>query len=89
MRWAYSAVSYSDIGLLYSTFCGFLLFAEVPDAWTVAGVLVILGAGLYVWRRERIRAAWTDLGTAKMTARPACATPDDRSSGAGQSAGPA
>jgi drug/metabolite transporter (DMT)-like permease len=29
-----------------------LLFDEVPDAWTIVGALVIVGAGVYVWRRE-------------------------------------
>jgi drug/metabolite transporter (DMT)-like permease len=36
---------------------GLLIFAEIPDRWTVAGALVIVGSGLYVWWRERRRAA--------------------------------
>lgn len=41
------------IGLLFATGWGFILFREVPDRWTVTGALVIVGAGLYVWHRER------------------------------------
>ena len=28
------------------------LYDETPDRWTVAGALVIVGAGIYVWHRE-------------------------------------
>ena len=31
---------------------GFVLFAELPDAWTWTGAVVITGAALYVARRE-------------------------------------
>ena len=40
-------------GLIFATVWGFLLFDEVPDAPTLIGAIVIVGAGLYVWRRER------------------------------------
>jgi len=37
---------------------GFLVFDEIPDAWSVMGTLVIIGASLYIARREaQIRAA--------------------------------
>lgn len=39
-------------GLVFSAFWGLVLFAEVPDQWTILGALVIAGAGLYVWHRE-------------------------------------
>ena len=39
-------------GLIFGTFWGFVLFGETPDGWTVAGALVIVGAGIYVWHRE-------------------------------------
>ena len=32
---------------------GFLLFGDVPDAWTVAGVVVVVCGGLYAFRLER------------------------------------
>lgn len=46
---------YSYVGLVFAAFWGALLFAEWPDGWTVAGALVIAGAGLYVWHRETRR----------------------------------
>lgn len=39
-------------GVIFATAWGLLLFDEWPDATTVLGALVIVGAGLYVWHRE-------------------------------------
>ncbi|MFC5738522.1 DMT family transporter [Sinirhodobacter huangdaonensis] len=39
--------------LIFASLWGFLFFGQLPDVWTVAGALVIVGAGLYVWYRER------------------------------------
>lgn len=39
--------------LIFASLWGFVFFGQLPDAWTVAGALVIVGAGLYVWYRER------------------------------------
>lgn len=47
-------------GILFATTWGVLFFGEWPDKFTIAGALVITGAGLYVWHREtraRLRAA--------------------------------
>ncbi len=44
-------------GLVYSAFWGFMVFSELPDAWTWVGASVIVSAGLYVWWRERVRAS--------------------------------
>ena len=38
--------------LLFSTALGFMLFAEVPDSWAVAGAAVIIGSTLYINFRE-------------------------------------
>ncbi|MBK0326652.1 DMT family transporter [Rhodobacteraceae bacterium F11138] len=46
---------YSYTGLIFAACWGGLFFAELPDAWSVAGALVIAGAGLYVWHRETYR----------------------------------
>ena len=40
-------------GLLFASFWGWLMFDQLPDGFTIAGALVIVGAGLYVWSRER------------------------------------
>ncbi len=46
---------FSYTGLIFATLWGVLLFSELPDIWTIAGALVIAGAGLYVWHRETYR----------------------------------
>ena len=46
--------SYSTI--VWSTLFGLLIFGNVPDATTFIGAAVLIGAGLYVWHRERVRA---------------------------------
>jgi drug/metabolite transporter (DMT)-like permease len=43
---------YSYSALIFAALLGVIFFAELPDTWTVAGALVIAGAGLYVWHRE-------------------------------------
>lgn len=44
---------YAYLSVVHAALWGFLFFAEVPDLWTIVGALVIAGAGLYVWHRER------------------------------------
>ncbi len=39
--------------LLWATALGFAFFDELPDTWTVAGAAMVVGAGLYVYSRER------------------------------------
>jgi drug/metabolite transporter (DMT)-like permease len=41
--------------LLWATGLGYLLFGDLPDRWTVAGGLVIVGSGLYVFYRDSVR----------------------------------
>ena len=38
--------------LLFATLIGVTLFSERPDGWTIAGSLLIIGAGLYAFLRE-------------------------------------
>lgn len=40
------------LGLLFATLWGLIFFGTVPDAATILGGLVIVGAGIYVWHRE-------------------------------------
>lgn len=44
----------SYISLLFAGFWGAVVFDHYPDAATYLGALVIVGAGLYVWRRETV-----------------------------------
>lgn len=46
---------FTYVGLLFAVLFGYVFFAEVPDAMTFLGALVIVGSGLYVWHRERHR----------------------------------
>ena len=39
--------------LIWATFFGFILFAELPGPWTVLGGLVISASGLYIFHREQ------------------------------------
>lgn len=39
-------------GLVWAGLWGWLFFGQLPDLWTIAGALIIVGAGLYVWSRE-------------------------------------
>ena len=39
--------------LLFATIWGVVLFDNFPDFWTISGAIVIVGAGVYVWARER------------------------------------
>ena len=41
--------------LVWAMIFGFGIFGEVPDIWTVVGATVIVGSGLYIAHRERVR----------------------------------
>lgn len=45
---------FSYLGLLIAAFWGMVVFSEFPDLATWIGAAIIVGAGLYVWHRERI-----------------------------------
>lgn len=47
---------FAYLGIVFAAFWGIVLFGQWPDGWTVAGALVIVGAGLYVWHRETLSA---------------------------------
>ena len=38
--------------LLFAGLIGFFVFGEIPDIWTFAGALVIIGSGFYIARRQ-------------------------------------
>ncbi|MGE0768825.1 MAG: DMT family transporter [Hyphomicrobiaceae bacterium] len=43
--------------LVWAAVIGFLMFGDVPDAWTLVGAAIVIASGLYAWHRERLRAA--------------------------------
>jgi drug/metabolite transporter (DMT)-like permease len=41
--------------LVWAAVIGFVMFGDVPDAWTIAGASVVIMSGLYAWQREYFR----------------------------------
>lgn len=41
--------------IVWMTLLGLALFGQTPDAFTLAGAAVVVGSGLYVFHRERVR----------------------------------
>jgi drug/metabolite transporter (DMT)-like permease len=54
-RWAPAPVlaPFIYLGLIWMSFFGYLLFADVPTWWTLAGGAVVILSGLYLFARER------------------------------------
>lgn len=54
-RWADASILapmvYSQI--FFAAVSGILVFGQWPTIWTLAGGLIIIGSGLYIWQRER------------------------------------
>lgn len=46
---------FSYTQLVWVSILGFLIFGELPDAWTIIGAAFIVASGLYTAHRERIR----------------------------------
>ncbi len=40
--------------LIWATLLGFLIFADVPNNWTLAGAAIVVASGLYLLYRERV-----------------------------------
>ncbi len=47
---------FSYAGLVFATILGYAAFGDTPDLWTATGATIIVGSGVYVWHRERMRA---------------------------------
>jgi len=43
--------------IIWASLYGYLIFGQFPDIWTWAGSFVIMASGLYIFHRERKRAA--------------------------------
>jgi drug/metabolite transporter (DMT)-like permease len=53
------------LSLITHTSAGYFVFGHVPDAWTMAGAVVIVGSGLYILWRERVTAKETVVKASK------------------------
>lgn len=42
------------LGLITHTAGGYLVFGQVPDAWTIAGAAIVIASGVYLVHRERV-----------------------------------
>jgi drug/metabolite transporter (DMT)-like permease len=45
--------------IVTATLVGLIVFDDLPDAFSVAGMAIIVLSGLYVWHRERVRGTTT------------------------------
>lgn len=54
---AATVVPFSYSSLLWASAYGFVLFSELPDRWTLTGAALIISSGLYIFHRERQKAA--------------------------------
>lgn len=43
------------VQVIYATCAGYLVFDTLPTVWTAIGAAIIIGSGIYIWRRERLR----------------------------------
>jgi drug/metabolite transporter (DMT)-like permease len=44
--------SFCYFQILSAVVFGFLVFHDIPDTWTLTGIALIVGAGLYVFGRS-------------------------------------
>jgi drug/metabolite transporter (DMT)-like permease len=44
---------FSYVQIVYMTASSWLIFAQPPDRWVIAGAAVVAASGLYIWLRER------------------------------------
>src|ERR1051325_3160043 len=52
-------VPYQYTLIVWSVVFGWLMFAELPDIYTVVGAVIIVAAGLYIFWREQVKARET------------------------------
>ena len=54
---AVTVTPFGYVNLLWAVLFGFVMFGELPDAWTVLGAAIIAASGLYILHREKLRRA--------------------------------
>jgi drug/metabolite transporter (DMT)-like permease len=44
--------------MIWATALGYLVFAQVPNRWTLAGAAIVIASGLYLlYREQKVRGA--------------------------------
>lgn len=49
--------------VLFAVIYGFIFFREIPDAWSLTGMVIMIAAGLYMLHREALRARNATMGS--------------------------
>lgn len=52
---ASTLMPYTYSFMIYLTISSYLVFAELPDQWTLVGALIVVGSGLLIWKRETLQ----------------------------------
>ena len=51
-----SAISpFKYLALVWAAFLGFLIWGDIPGPWVISGAALVVGSGLYILHRERLR----------------------------------
>ena len=50
---AVTIAPFSYVQIVFMTASSWIIFGDPPDGWIVAGALVVVASGLYIWLRER------------------------------------
>ena len=48
-------VPFKYLNLMFAVLVGFLVWGDLPDAWTWVGSAVLVTSGLYILHRERLQ----------------------------------
>ena len=54
---ANTLMPYTYSFLIFLTIESYLVFADIPDRWTLTGAAIIMLSGLIIWKRAEIREA--------------------------------
>lgn len=44
-------------GMVWAVLIGFIVWGDIPDVWILSGTVLVIGSGLYILHRERVRRA--------------------------------
>ena len=56
-QWAEAALlaPFKYTNLIWAVIFGFVIWGDLPDAWTLAGAAFVIACGIYIFRRESLR----------------------------------